>query len=518
MMTTLRRAAPYFAGAGMVLILLALVAKVLSSDPEWLPGTLLGLGVMLIASYALLQPQQVATMLTGRQARYGGNALLLSVAFLGILATINILSHHHHKRFDLTESKQYTLSQETIQILRSLEKPVKVTGVFVPGDMRRTDVEDLLKEYAYYSDKFSYEFIDPEREPSKARRLGVTSYGVLVFQCEDRRQQTYGLDEEDLTSALLKVARPEQKVVYFTTGHKERDPQQFQPDGYGNIGRILGMDNYKVDLLNLATITETVPGDAAVIIVASPKIAFAPEEVALLDKWLEEGGRLMLLADPRPLEGGEDPWAPFADMLKKWGIRLRNDLVLDPASSFFGDAASPLVTRYRFSTITKDLGGLTTFFPLARSIEQVTPELPEEDLTITPLIETSGKSWGETNLAQRQVRYDEGTDVRGPLILAITVESRDRGSRLVVFGDADFASNEVLNSVHGAFGNADLFRNSVNWLAEEEALIAISPKPPDIRIMQPLTPAQQNMIFYGTVVFLPLLVLTLGGVVWWGRR
>ncbi len=516
MLTALRRAAPYLAGAGVVALLLAFAARVLGSEPDWLPEALLGLGIVLIISYALLRPREVVAALTGRQARYGGNALLLSVAFLGILVTVNFLSSRYHKRFDLTASKQYTLSQQTIQVLRSLKEPVKVTGFFTAGDPRQTDVEDLLKEYAYHSDKFTYEFVDPEQHPGEARRLGVTSYGVLVFQRGDKRQETFGLDEEDLTSALLRVSRDEQKVVYFTTGHKERDPKSFQPTDYGNIGRLLQKDNYKVELLNLATVTDTIPSDAAAIVVASPRIPFAPEEVDRLAKWLDNGGRLMILADPPTATEGEDPMDGFADILKEHGLRLRKDVALDPANSFFGDIASPLVTRFRFSSITKDLAGLTTFFPLARTIEQLDPK--PEDVTITPLIETSRDSWGETDLANQRARYDEGEDVRGPLVLGVMVENQEKGSRLVIFGDADFVSNNVLNSVRGAFGNADLFRNSVNWLTEEEALIAIAPKPPDVRTMRPLTPAQQNLVFYGTAVFLPLAILALGGAVWWGRR
>lgn len=324
------------------------------------------------------------------------------------------------------------------------------------------------------------------------------------------------MDEEDLTSALLKVSRDEQKVVYFTTGHKERDPQSFQPMDYGNIRQVLGQDNYEVKSLNLATITTTIPSDAAVIVVASPQIPFAPEEVERLDQWLSDGGRLMLLADPPAIPGGEDPMAAFSGMLAKWGVRLRNDVALDPASAFFGDVASPLITRFPFSTITKDLDGLTTFFPVARTIELTDP--PPEGMTITRLLETTQDSWGETDLTNRQARYDPNADVRGPLVLAATIESQEKKSRLVVFGDADFVSNNVLSSVRGAFGNADLFRNSINWLAEEEALIAISPKPPEIRTLQPLTPAQRNLIFYGSVIFLPLIVLALGGAVWWQRR
>jgi ABC-type uncharacterized transport system involved in gliding motility auxiliary subunit len=515
MVIRLRGMAPHLAGVGLILLLLALAAHLLGSDPKWLPEALLGIGVALIISYALLRPREVAAALTGRQVMYGGNALLMSVAFLGILVTLNFLAARYHKRFDLTENKRYTLSQETVQILNSLQEPVKVTGFFTPDDPRRSDVEDLLKEYAYHSDKFTYEFVDPELRPGEARRLGVTSYGVLVFQRGERRQETFGLDEEDLTSALLKVSRDEQRVIYFTTGHKERDPQSFQPMDYGNIRQVLGRDNYEVKSLNLATITTTIPSDAAVLVIASPQIPFAPEEIDRLDRWLSEGGRWLLLTDP-PTPGGEDPMAAFSGILARWGVRLRNDVALDPVSSFFGDAASPLITRFPFSSITKDLGGLTTFFPVARTIELTDP--PPEGMTITRLLETTPDSWGETDLTNQQARYDPNVDVRGPLVLGAMIESQEKKGRLVVFGDADFVSNNILSSVRGAFGNADLFRNSINWLAEEEALIAIAPKPPEVRTLQPLTPAQRNLIFYGSVIFLPLIVLAIGGAVWWQRR
>lgn len=515
MVIRLRQVAPHLAGIGLIFLLLALAARILGSDPKWLPEMLLGAGAVLIISYGLLRPREVAAALTGRRAIYGGNALLMSVAFLGILVTLNFLAARYHKRFDLTENKRYTLSQETIQILSSLQEPVKVTGFFTPDDLRRSEVEDLLKEYAYRSDKFTYEFVDPEQHPGEARRLGVTSYGVLVFQRGGKRQETFGIDEEDLTSALLKVSRDEQRVIYFTTGHKERDPQSFQPLDYGNIRQVLGQDNYDVKSLNLATITTTIPSDAAAIVVASPQIPFAPEEVDRLDQWLSNGGRLLLLADP-PAPGAEDPMVAFSGMLAKWGVRLRNDVALDPVSSFFGDAASPLITRFPFSSITKDLGGLTTFFPVARTMELSDP--PPEGITITRLLETTQDSWGETDLTNQQARYDPNADVRGPLVLAATIESQEKKSRLVVFGDADFVSNNILSSVRGAFGNADLFRNSINWLAEEEMLIAIGPKPPEVRTLQPLTPAQRNLIFYGSTIFLPLIVLALGGIVWWQRR
>ncbi|MBC7225443.1 MAG: GldG family protein, partial [Anaerolineae bacterium] len=335
-----------------------------------------------------------------------------------------------------------------------------------------------------------------------------TSYGVLLFERGDKRQETYALDEQDITSAILKVSRDTQKGVYFVTGHQERDPEAFTQDGYSTIKQLLEQDNYIVQTINLATITTTLPSTATVLVVAGAQYDYAPEEAQRLADFLNEGGRLLVMSDPgRPV--------PLADTLEAWGVRFRDDLVIDPASSFFGDVASPLVTRFRYHEITKDLGGLTTFFPVARSVEQITPS--PEGVSVAPLVATSNNSWGETDLNNRQVRYDPEADIKGPVYLAVAARKTEGGGRLVVFGDSDFASNGVVRAVQGAVGNADLFLNAVNWLAEEESLLAIGPKQTQQRMMV-LTQPSMRLILYSTAGLLPLVVLIIGGIVWWSRR
>ncbi len=461
-------------------------------------------GLILLAVAGLSRPDAVRKALTGRTAKYGSNALVMSLAALAILAMLNFLGNRHHRRFDLTASRQYSLSSQTIQVLKELKEPVKVTAFFTPSDGRRGRLEDLFAEYTYYTDKLSVEFVDPDRKPAVARQYGITSYGTLVFERGERRQDIFGVEEQDITSAILKVSRDEQKGVYFITGHKERDPDEFAQDGYSSIKALLEKSNYKVDTLNLA-MTDTIPSDAAVLVVAGPQIEYAEDETKTLDAYLSDGGKLMILHDP-------DMPADFSPLLEQYGIAFRNDLIVDPASSFFGDALTPLTVDYPYTMITKDMGGLTSFFPYARSLEK-NPSTPE-GVAITELIRTSDRSWGETNLEQRQVRRDEA-DIPGPLTLAAMV--RKDKTRLVLIGDSDFVSNNVLNSVRGAFGNADLFVNAINWLAEEESLIAIGPKPPDVRHMF-MTPSQMRLVLYTSAIALPLAVLVTGAVVWWRRR
>ncbi len=490
--------------AGLFVVAAGLVVALFTGKMGWVPGVILALGTVLLLAAALGRPADVRRALTGRQARYGSNALAMSLILLAILAIVNFLSNRHHARWDLTGTRQYSLSGQTIQILKDLKEPVKITAFYSPADSTQATLKDLLAEYMYHTDKLSLEVVDPDQKPAVARQYGITSYGTIVFERGSRRQDTFSTDEQSITSAILKVSRDEQKGIYFITGHKERNSEGYADDGFSAVKTLLEKNNYKVGTLNLA-MTSTIPSDAAALIIASPQTDYAEAERKALSAYLDGGGKLMVLLDPAAN-------VDLNSVLEPYGVRFRNDLVVDLYSSFFGDPLTPLTTRYPYSMITKDMTGLTSFFPYARSVER-TASMPE-GATITDLITTSDQSWGETNLAQRQVQRDDA-DVAGPLTLMAQVQKGN--TRLVLVGDSDFAANSVLNSVRGAFGNADLFLNAVNWLAEEESLIAISPKTSDVRTVF-LTPAQMRVILYSSALVLPAAVLVIGMLIWWRRR
>jgi ABC-type uncharacterized transport system involved in gliding motility auxiliary subunit len=471
---------------------------------------LLAMGLALLGLFILARPDEVKAALAGRTARYGSNALLMSAAFLGILVLVNVVLARHSYRYDSTASKEHTLSPQTIQVLEGLAEPVQVLGFFAPGDPRSQDAKDMLEEYRRHSDKFSYEFIDPDQQPSLARMYEVTSYGTLLFIRGDKRQQTFGVDEQTLTSTLLKVSRNVQKTIYFITGHNERDPSGTEDTGYAGAKQILEKENYQVTTLNLATAGEplsaTIP-ISSVVVLASPQAPLLDKEVEALLGWIQAGGKAMILADPglpKPLGG----------RLDTLGLVFQDDLAIDPNSSFFGDVATLVVAQYPFGQITDDMGGLITIFPGARSIRAL--ENAPGTAAIEPLITSGPDSWGETDFQTRDVRFDPDKDNKGPLNLAYTYLDSNTKARMVIFGDADFAANNGL-SLGGQVGNADLFVNSINWLAEEEELISIRPKPPEQRTVV-LNAPRQRTIFYSSVVLLPLLVLGAGVFVWWRRR
>ncbi len=511
-----RRCAGPLAGLGAGLLVLGIFWSLVQGKVQLVGEITVALGVLAIAGAVALEPARAWSALTGRTARQGGNATAVTLAVVGILVLGNFMAARHSWRFDVTAERQFSLSPQSLQVLSGLAQPVKITAYMTPNYYAQEDVRDLLKEYTLHSDRLQVEYVDPVQRPAEARQAGVTQDGTLVLESGGRIQRELGSDEQALTSALVKVTRAEARKVYFLTGHGERDPESSAQLGYQTISQWLQRDSYEVATLNLASQT-SVPDDAAAVVIAAPSIAPAAEEYAALNAYVDRGGSLLILADPESPVG-------FAEILGRWGLSLRQDIVIDPTSSFFGDAGTPLVSRFPYHTITKDLGGLTTFFPLAGSIAQA--EQPPAEAMVSPLVRTSADSWGETDRESSPARLDPVQDTAGPLDLAVaaTLDLPAQGdgteaktARLVLAGDADLVANDVLQAVSGSFGNADLFLNAVSWLAEEESLISIRATPPTVRAVY-LTPPQVRLVMYTSVIFLPALVVVAGVWVWWRRR
>lgn len=495
--------------AGAVAVLASLGALlVLGQATVWIEiaGAL---GAVLLVLPLLLDPARVKAALIGRQARYGGNAVVATVALIAIVGLLNYLGARHPLRWDVTAEQQFSLSEQTLQILDALYEPVHVTLFFTSGHYNRQQADDLMQEYALRSRNLTYEFVDPDLDPRRAMEFQVGRDGTIVFQRGERREFCFGVQEQDLTSALLKVTSDRARGVYFLTGHQERDIGGTDETGLSQVARVLGTENYQVNTFNLA-VTGTVPADMDVLVIADPKKPLSEDEVARLRSFIDQGVGVLAMLDPGmadPLEG----------LLADYGITITDDLVIDPSRSFFGDIAAPLVDQYAFHQITKDLTGLTSFFPTVRSITLVDP-MPE-GWTAQLLASSSASSWAETRYLEQQVAQDDD-EAAGPLGLVAAMEpttAEGGKGRLVVVGDADFASDSVLTAVRGSIGNLDLFMNAVGWLAEEDALISIRPKESGVREVV-LTAPQARAIIYSNVLFVPLIVLVAGGLVWWRRR
>jgi ABC-type uncharacterized transport system involved in gliding motility auxiliary subunit len=451
--------------------------------------------------------RELATKLTGRSARYGSNALILSIATLGIVVLLNVLAARYYKRFDVTQARLHTLSPQSIQVLSELGGEIEVIG-FYPNGRNQEIFERWLDEYQAHSDLIHYRAVDPIRQPGEADRLGWDVYGAgWLVRHGDRSHQVYVPDEQDITSALLRVSRQGPKVIYFLSGHNERSPDDYGGTGYGDLATLLEANNYLMLPLNLV-VDEAVPSDAAAVVIAGPQTPLLAEEIQRLQDYLLGGGKALLLIDP-----GLVSIPDVNALLEPWQVRFDGRPIVDAWKSLSDDPLTPVIDRFEFHQITKDLSNLLIALPLATPIE-LSPNasmLPSHRM----LAMTSDGSWAETDPDLAQAQYDEGVDLSGPLIVVATVESAPaEGTRLALIGDSDLARNDVLQQIpNGQY----LILNAINWLAEEESLIAIGPKtrvPQTIR----LSKIQEGVMCLGTLFLIPAAIAASGLVVWARRR
>ena len=460
-----------------------------------------------------------------RGARYGSQALASSLLLLAALALINFIATRHNHSFDLTESGLFTLSSQTRQVLRTLNRNVRLLAFFSTDG--RTQAAALLRRYAQETPHLTYEIIDPDQDPDAAQRYGVTAYGTVVVLVQPapgepkpsgqpirvEAEPAQGnrpprLTEEKVTNGLLKVTRGGTKTIYFLEGHGEADINNPEPAGYAGIRHLLEGQSFLIKRLSLARETE-VPNDCSVLIIAGPSIQPFPGEMAAIERYLQRGGKAMFLLDPAPGVGLEK-------FLDHWGLRVDDDVIIDASSA--GRALSygpdvPLVRDYDGQhPITRSFR-LHTLFPIARSL---TPKDDPGDATVWPLAQTSRDSFAEPyHGGPKRAHFDPKRDHRGPLLLAVAVTreaKRGKQARLVVVGTSNLVTNAFFTG-----GNSDFFLRSINWLAEEEELIAIQPRPLQDRRVE-LTEQDRRGIFWLIVVALPLGALGLGVSAHWRRR
>lgn len=434
-----------------------------------------------------------------RSSKLGANTVVLTIAVLAIVGFANFLGYRHHKRIDLTTEKLYSLSDQTRKIVSDLKKEVKVI-LFDKDD--RQGLGDQMKEYRNLSSRFTFERIDPQKNIEAAKQYKPEHLGDVVVVSGDRTEKPKDTTEQSIINAVIKVTRDSLMKVCFVEGHGEKKLSSTnEGDGYGVVDKMLNDENYETKTINLVSSTD-VPADCDVLVLAGPKQSLFPQEASAIGKYLEKGGKAMLLVDP-----DTDP--KLDDVLRAWGIQLGNNTVVDPSRFVYGlGPAAPVPLNYGSHSITTNFEGTMCFFPICRSVEIITGS----GASATDLMKTSGDAWGETG---KEIHFDEGKDKKGPISLGVaaTKTEGDNEARLVVIGDSDFAANQYVRT--GA--NGDLFMNSINWLSKDEDLISIRPKNPADRRVS-MTEADQNQMFWITLVLMPLAAIGSGVYIWWRRR
>ena len=493
-------------------------------------------GSLLVFLALILSPRSIAIFLVGRKGRYGTNVAIMTIAFFIILLIVNFLMYRSPNRIDVTATRVFSLSEQTLQILDGLDNEVVANAFFVEyqgsssARQQRQQAEDLLNEFSRRSALFSYRFIDPELNRAQALKYNVKVYPAVVFEDKNsgRQQGVSTFTEQEFVTGVLVSTDVQQKEVRFLTGHGEAEftkdlmLQSVQDDGLDYAIEGMQRDNYRVLPLNLKQASK-VPEDTAVLVIAGPTNNLDKDEFEAIAEFIAGGGNIIAMFDPGLPDG-------FNALIAPYGVVIGDKMVADAVSNVAGEMLTPMLQRANGQYATSNQTGIgiadkigVTFFPEAGSIDSIiNPDDMPPHIKFNAIGFTTPASWLETDPENPGFSEEE---FPGPFVISGLLEASgqiheptslvaDRvPAKIVIFSDSDFATNKYFHSSD----NSDLFLNSVNWLADDYELISIRPKLVPYRELV-VNARERDFIKWSSWVFPPSLMLILGVIVWWRRR
>lgn len=474
--------------------------------------------------------------LKARQTKYSAYMAVYILVILAVLAAVNFLANRYSKAYDATKNKQYSLSDQTIKIVRDLKAPVRLVYFGTTSDFGTA--RDTLDRYAALSPKISVEYVDPVKKPQVAKAEGFRSDSPVIVESGTRREGAKAVSEEEVTAALIRALKTGERNVCFVTGFGEHSIDDTEANGYSVLKALLERENYKTKSVTLkpatapeagkklevgqpapaaANVNVAVPSECTVTVLGGPQSDYPQPVVDALQKYVENGGRAMFMLDQTMRIGRSEPAAEqvaLEKVLTDWGVTVNKDLVLDLSGlgQIFGFGPEvPVVLQYESHAITQPLTRIPTAYPLTRSLDVKAGA----KTTVDKLVATSDDSLATSEIGPGgQVDPKKGR--KGPLtLMAAGTYAGTKQGRFVVSGTSLWATNSFAGTRQ--LGNRDLFVNSVNWLSSDEDLISIRPKAPEDQALN-VTGYRLRLMFWLSLVIFPLGVVGFGLATWWKRR
>jgi ABC-type uncharacterized transport system involved in gliding motility auxiliary subunit len=474
----------------------------------------LGFGAALFVLWLILY--LVSFLGRGHQgAPHGLNTIIGSIAFLGVCVMAFAFIQRWDVTWDLTQEGRRELAPQTIQVLESLTEELTAYCLFIEvGDERSITAQQktirFLERCQQYTDQLVIEKLDPQVDALRVKQLEImrlSKIGAVVLESENRKKAipltsvSARLEERDFTNALINVSRKVTPMVYFLGGHKGRDISNQDPkDGGHMLPQILLREAYKVAECVIPADAPRLPEDCSLLIINNYEADLLPYEIEVLDQYLDNGGRLLVLTDVHLYA---EQGVQYKEQLRPWlksrfGIDVVSDILISPASkgtriNIISDFR--MIGDYDFAETPEFRGSFHAAHPITRTLDQflvlddictvrLVDPMPE-GVTGMTILRSTPDTWGETNVRavyEGKPYERDGGDTPGPSSVAVAVAKanetptldggRSNDTRIVVLGDSDISSNQ---SVIPGSASTNLLLNTIAWLTENDDLIAIRP-------------------------------------------
>ncbi len=438
---------------------------------------------------------------------------LQQLVFYGLLIAVVIiaarLSLATNTAFDWTANQRHSLSEQTLHLLESIDKPIQIKAFVSPNNDFAAAVRQLLDRYQRYSKQLQLEIIDPVRAPNLVKQFNIQQQGEMLVQHGQQIERVQDLSEQSLSNALLRVSRSVTPNIAFLTGHGERSPDSEANFGISLWAQALRDQGFEIATINLAS-SGQIPDGTDLLVIASPEHSWLPGEISQLQNYIDAGGNFLWLSEP-------DKHQQLSELASSLDLQWVPGTVIDPNASLLGidDPSFALLSDFANHSLTKELPSIV-LMPATAALQ--TTDVESANWQTTELLRTQPETWAElSELQSNEINFNEDLDLAGPLTVALALEREqpetDTMQRIVVIGDGDFLSNQYL----GNGANQTFATGMVNWLTAQDDRLNIAIKPtPDNQLE--LSFSETLSIAIGFLFVLPAMLLGSGLTLWWLRR
>ncbi len=460
-----------------------------------------GLGGLGVALFLFLDWGSISE--AGKDQTLGRSALASFATALALAVVIagNVVANRYDTRWDLTKDKRYSLSEQSVDVVKGLDREVEVIAFFPSGVPEGEQFKTLMEEYERESTLLKVRFYDPFSDNVLAAQMKASEMGTVILKAgENERRLDTDFGEEALTNALVKVTADIEHTVCGVYGHGEREDMDDQtPDGLGVALTRLQGQNYTWRRINVLDEPPT-PETCAVVVIAGPQGEYLAAERDRLASYVAAGGGLLVMLDPMLTP-------ELAADMARYGVAVGDDIVLegDPNRQMAMGGPTTLVLgddSFDVHPITAKLDKGVVLL-LARTVAK---GAEVAGLAVQEIAHTNELSWAETGYRDTSAPLaPDASDRTGEVSLAVAVEVQDpanlrlvtpvaalstddaaapvvapstgapaalptkAGGKVVVIGDSDFMSNQLVL----ARVNQDLFLNAVAWMVGEEDQLSV---------------------------------------------
>lgn len=467
----------------------------------------------------------------------GAYSVVITAVIIVMLVVVNLIVNRlpaTYTELDLSGNEYFSLGDKSKEILKSIEKDVTIYYLVEEG-MENVYIQGIINQYEGISEYVSVEKIDPIAYPTFASKYSdhsLSQNSVIVVSGDKSRvieyskmyevsyntnqstgETTTSIDafdgEGQITSAIAYVTSDNTPVVYELTGHGE-----FALADLG-IADMVEKENMDLSSLSLLQV-DKVPEDCAALIINAPTADIAADEAGLILDYVQNGGKVIVL----PLYNGESNpdikalMPNLTSVLNAFGVEPVSGLVIENSTSNYYSNQMNLLPNVESTDIAGDIytNGRYILVPYASGI--ATLDGASSELNILPLLTTSDSAFSKVDVSSGSfIQVDE--DIAGPFDIAVAVANSANSSKLVYFSSAIMLDPSIDAYVSGA--NTEMFMNALSLSVGKETSISIEAK--DL-VADPLIVSNLNANIIKTVTqyLIPIIIMVIGGVVWYVRR